>query len=88
MTLTLKPALKYPLLGQASVPALMNPQVSGRISMPGQGVMLSCLLASRPEYFLILLARLCPGPLRGQLMRMELQGCGQHCVKLCLEQER
>ena len=42
---------------------------------------------SRPEYFLILLPRLCPGPLRGHLMRMELQGCGQHCVKLCLEQK-
>ena len=44
MTLTLKPALKHPLLGQASVPALMNPQVPGRISMLGQGVILSCLL--------------------------------------------
>lgn len=44
MTLTLKPAVKHPLLGQASVPALMNPQVLGRISMLGQGVILSCLL--------------------------------------------
>ena len=35
----------------------------------------------------LLLPRLCPGPLRGHLMRMELQGCGQHCVKLCLEQK-
>ena len=30
--------------GQASVPALMNPQVLGRIFMLGQGVVLSCLL--------------------------------------------
>lgn len=60
-------------------------QVPGRLSMLGQGVRLSCMLL--PENFLILLPRLCPGSLRGHLMWMELQGCGQHCVKLCLEQK-
>lgn len=87
MTLTLKPALKYPLLGTGLCASSHEPSGSRKNFHAGAGSHAKLSAPSRPEYFLILLARLCPGPLRGQLMRMELQGCGQHCVKLCLEQK-
>ena len=87
ITSNLKPALKHPLLGRGLCASSHEHSDSGKDFHDGAGCHTKMTAPSWSEYFLSFLPQLCPGPLRGHLIRMEPQGCGQHCVKLFMEQK-